>query len=117
MDIKQDLKRERGDQMASAHARRSDPLTSHLAAASVMDLTATQLYILESFGNGNGFTDDELIKYYGSTYGRVHPASDSSIRSRRSELVDRGKLVDTGRTRPTAFGRASTVWDLAGRLF
>jgi hypothetical protein len=89
----------------------------NLAAASVMGVTATQLYILEAFGNGNGFTDDELIKYYGASFGMVHPASDSSIRSRRSELVDRGKLVDTGRTRPSAFGRASTVWDLAGRLF
>lgn len=103
--------------MASAHARRSDPFTSHAAAASVLDLTATQRYILEAFGNGNGFTDDELIKYYGSTYGLVHPASDSSIRSRRSELVDMGKVMDTGSTRPTPFGRASTVWHLSGRLF
>lgn len=82
-----------------------------------MGVSTTQMLILRILDMSNGLTDDELIGTYARSYRFVHPASDSSIRSRRSELVDMGKISDTGRTRLSNNGRASTVWDLAGRLF
>ena len=98
-------------------ARNTDMQTSHAAAASVMGVTTTQLLILQIFETSNGLTDDELIRAYDRAYSLFHPAADSSIRSRRSELVERKMIRDTGKTRLSNNGRASTVWDIYGRLF
>lgn len=103
--------------MPAAHARRSHPKTSHDAAAQVRGLTTTQYFIMELFANGEGLTDDDLIEAYNHSYRLVHPASDASIRSRRSELVNALQLKDAGFTRLSKNGCASTVWDLFGRLF
>ena len=98
-------------------ARDSDPQTSHDAAMSVKDTTGLQNRILGIFGNHNGLTDEELIVEYARLFRAWWPATDSSIRSRRSELVGKGLLQDTGVRRKTVAGRDSTVWDIFGRLF
>lgn len=96
-----------------AHARNTDIRTSHDAADSVEDLTALQNRIMSLFGGiGNGLTDEELIRAYARAYGSFYPSSDSSIRSRRSELVHTQFLRDSGDKRLTKAGRATTVWRL-----
>lgn len=104
--------------MSTAHARKSDPITSHLAADSIGDTTELQKRILVLLQISHiGLNDEQLIKCYKSAYGITFPASDSSIRSRRSELVIKGYLRDSGYTRPTATGHKSIVWVDAGRLW
>lgn len=101
----------------SPHARASDPYTSHLAAAAVMEYTQLQILIMGLFdASDNGYTDEELVKAYGRAYGNLKPASDSSIRSRRAELRDRGDLHDSGKTRLTRLGHKSIVWIPGGML-
>ena len=71
-------------------ARTLDPSTSHQAAASVTDVTATQANILVCLTFSH--TDDELV----DTFYRMADsngwklASPSGIRSRRAELVALG---------------------------
>ena len=104
--------------MTVAHARNSDPRTSHEAAESVKDLTEVQSRILSLFDrNSFGLTDEQLIEQYNLAFGRYYPATDSSIRSRRSELVHKGKLMDTGHRGTTRAGRATTIWGIDGKLF
>ena len=55
-------------------------------------------------------TDEELVKVYARTWGNIWPATDSSIRSRRSELVGMGQLLPTNETRKTRAGNRSIVW-------
>ena len=94
-----------------AHARNTDPQTSHDAAESVKNLSETQSRILNLFElPNNGYTDEELISSYFKHYGYWFPASDASIRSRRAELVKRGELRDSGQKRLTKLGRGTTVW-------
>jgi hypothetical protein len=95
------------------HARSSDPKTSHDAAASVDKLIEKQEWVLRVFEIcGKNLTDEELIKSYNNA-----PAapvqSESGIRTRRSELVTKGKLVDSGERRKTKSNRNSIVWKLA----
>lgn len=90
-----------------ARARNTDPLTSHLAGASVGDVTKTQQYILRALRRSR--TDVELVEAYNSL--KTAPrASDSGIRSRRAELVRKGLVVDTGRRVRLDSGRYAIVW-------
>lgn len=91
-------------------ARNSDPVTSHLAAESVDNVTKTQAYILRCLRRARN--DVELVQAY-NAYKTAPRASESGIRSRRSELVDRGLVVDTGRRVRLTSGRYSIVWGLA----
>jgi hypothetical protein len=93
-----------------ARARVSDPWTSHLAADSVGDVTPLQNRILQCFDIELAMTDEQLIHVYNLTFGNVFFATDSSIRSRRHELVDMAKLVATKETRKTRTGRKSIIW-------
>lgn len=101
-----------------AHARNTDPTTSHAAARSVRNQTDTHeriLDLLERFGDA---TDEELVIYWRQMRDLADwPAiSPSGLRSRRAELVDLGLVVDTGRRGKTASGRSCIVWDRAGVL-
>lgn len=90
-----------------ARARNTDPLTSHLAGASVGDVTKTQQYILRALRRSR--TDVELVEAYNSL--KTAPrASESGIRSRRAELVRKGLVVDTGRRVRLDSGRYAIVW-------
>jgi len=90
-----------------ARARNTDPVTSHLAAESVGDVTRTQQYILRALRKAR--TDVELVEAY--TNLRTAPrASESGIRSRRAELVRKGLVIDTGKRVRLDSGRYAIVW-------
>jgi len=93
-----------------AHARRTDPETSHEAAASVSkkirESQATVLHVLETYGP---MTDGELVVAI-SSYS-PEPMSVSGARTRRSELVKLGKVRFTGEFGRTRAGRRTRIWD------
>lgn len=97
------------------HARTTDPETSHEAAKSVSKLKEmydTMLIAFESLGPMN---DDQLIKLWKVGVKELgwREASESGIRSRRSELVAQGKIIDSGKRVKMRSGRLSIVWELA----
>jgi hypothetical protein len=93
-----------------ARARNTDPKTSHDAAASVDQITKTQEYVLKCLRRPRH--DVELVAAYNNL--RTAPrASESGIRSRRAELVDRGLVIDTGRRVRLESGRYAIVWGRA----
>ena len=93
-------------------ARNTDPDTSHQAAASVAidTLTRTQALILEALRAHGPLTDEQLCQRIAEVERK--PVSVSGIRTRRSELVTAGRVVDTGERRQTATGRQAIVWGL-----
>lgn len=93
-----------------ARARVSDPVTSHEAAESVDRITETQEYVLKALRKPR--PDVELIEAY-RAFKRAPRASESGIRSRRAELVDRGLVIDTGRRVKLDSGRYAIVWGRA----
>lgn len=97
------------------HARTTDPQTSHEAARSVSklrDMYETMLIAFESLGPMN---DDQLIRLWRVGVNELgwREASESGIRSRRSELVAQGKLIDSGKRVKMKSGRMSIVWTIA----
>jgi hypothetical protein len=98
-----------------AIARLTDPSTSHRAAESVQNITATQAAILKLLA-GFPMTDEELIHYYnqqvrmGADSHDFPRASESGIRSRRAELVRKGLVYDTGSRARISTGRNAIVW-------
>ena len=94
----------------TVRARSTDPVTSHLAADSVDNVTATQAYILRCLKRPRN--DGQLVDAY-RAYKTAPRASESGIRSRRAELVDRGLVTDTGRRVLLNSGRYSIVWGLS----
>lgn len=97
-----------------AHARKTDPVTSHLAAESVKYSTPTQLIILSLLEIPQ--TDEELVKNYNNLRKDnptiVPRASASGIRSRRAELFQADKVVPVGYA-ATESGRRAIVWERA----
>jgi hypothetical protein len=88
-------------------ARNTDPQTSHDAADSVTHLTETQAYVLRVLRRPR--TDPQLIEAYRKLK-RAPLASESGIRTRRAELVEKGLVQDTGQRDLTPYGRQSIVW-------
>lgn len=97
----------------AAHARHTDPATSHEAAASVTELTEKQRVVLDLFEQHGPMADHELLRIY--RIGTLPPQSDSGLRTRRSELVAAGKLVQSGPDATTPTGRRALRWDVPGR--
>lgn len=97
-----------------AHARTTDPHTSHQAAATVTDITRLQANVLALFHHQGDMTDAELIDLYRQMAdgGDYPPASESGIRTRRSELVALRRLTDTGRRALTPANRRCIVFGL-----
>jgi hypothetical protein len=93
-----------------SRARATDPKTSHDAGDAVSDITETKAYILRVLGK-KARNDSELLECY-RAYRRAPIASDSGIRSRRSELVKAGKVIDTGQRVVLRSGRLSIVWGI-----
>lgn len=91
-----------------AHARSTDPRTSHEAAvAATVDLSATRRLVLRFALNAgtDGFTDFELEDWLGD-----HGAN---YRTRRCELRRMGMIRDTGRTmRPNGRQRRFIIWEI-----
>ena len=95
-----------------AKARKSDPVTSHEAAASVGNITDTQKVILHLLNKP--MTDVELVETFYKSVNRNNLwASESGIRSRRSELAQQGKVIDTGLREKLPSGRNAIVWRAA----
>lgn len=93
-----------------AHARATDPETSHLAAASVSNLTKTQERVKACLLVPG--CDEQIIKRY-RHYFPGDFTTDQSIRSRRSELVAKGEVRFSGEHSVTETGHATRVWELA----
>lgn len=92
-----------------AHARRTDPETSHAAAASISpkQLRESQRDVLEVLSKSGPMTDWKLVELMD---GRM---SHSGIRSRRSELTVLGFVVDTGKRELGPAGKYGNVWGAA----
>ena len=93
-----------------AHARRTDPNTSHQAAASVTRIRESQGFILTLFIELGPMPDDRLIMH-ANTKALGRRMSVSGIRTRRSELVRMGLVRDTGKRYRLPSGRLSIIWE------
>jgi hypothetical protein len=85
--------------------RRNDPVTSLEAAESVIpDLPNIQgqVYAYAKMRGSEGFTDDQLNKYFRTTK--------STYRSRRATLVEKGYIVDSGIRVKNEGGRFTILW-------
>jgi len=90
----------------SPTARPTDPATSHEAASSVRNVRESQQLILWYLVNIGPKTDEDIYEY-----AMVQKAmSPSGARTRRSELVRQGLVVDSGERRKTKAGRQTIVW-------
>lgn len=94
------------------HARVTDPQTSHDAANSVTNTAQTKTAIVEIYKKFGPLTDPELIiKYYEMVAKGLAPnASESGIRTRRSELVTMGIIENTGFKEKLPSGRNAIIW-------
>lgn len=93
-------------------ARQTDPRTSHEAGDSVDGLTEKRSDVLCALKRFGPVTQEELVVAYyenGLLHGWCHQ-SVSGLRTRCSELVRMGLVVDTGITRKTRSGRNAVVW-------
>ena len=91
------------------YARTTDPETSHEAAASVGNLTEVKSKILEILERPQ--CDVDLVFNIRAKTDWL--VSESGIRSRRSELVEAGLVVDTKDRVKLPSGRYAIVWGLA----
>jgi hypothetical protein len=92
-----------------AHARRSDPATSHEAARDVTGrLRRSQDQVLALLRDIGPCTDITLVA---AAHERGIRQSDSGIRTRRKELTVAGLVVAVGTTR--IGNRSHTVWAVA----
>lgn len=107
-----------GDDFHGAHARPTDPITSHEAAES---LTPEQIRrseeavyrVLREYGPCD---DKDLIKAYyrAVAAGFEHFQEESGIRTRRSDLAKKhGLVVDTGERIVRGRGRRAIIWAVA----
>ena len=94
------------------HARHNDPITSHLAAASIatsrtVSVKTVVLKLLEL----SAMTDPELCDAYRNLMyiNQAPKASDQHIRTSRKQLHDLG-LVHVIGTTTTASGRLARIW-------
>jgi len=103
-------------------ARNTDPETSHEAAESISEdkLRQSQEAVLQLFKNDpSGFTDYEMVRTYQQlmvTPGQnifLHHQSESGLRTRRKELVDKGLVKDSGQKAKLPSGRRGIIWTLA----
>jgi hypothetical protein len=92
---------------ADAHARNTDPETSHAAASSVGDLRPRQVAVLDVLRRCGPCHDEAIAAFYTGP-----PQSPSGLRTRRRELVDAGLVRDSGDRARLQTGRQSIVWEV-----
>jgi hypothetical protein len=91
-----------------AHARRTDPSTSHDAARSIRGkLTISQQEVLNLFRTYERLTDKELVYVAGQSGVKQSP---SGLRTRRRELADALFVVDSGHKITLPTGRRAIEW-------
>ena len=111
-----DTKRAMGDFLAQQEktpeqlTRRTDPDTSLAAAASLGDLRDAQVEVYRLFEKAGPMSDEMLLSVASAENVGQTP---SGLRTRRSELVEAGLVVDTGRKGKTSTGHSTIIWDLA----
>lgn len=95
-----------------AHARTSDPATSHAAAASLSSATLreSQQEVLDLFVEFGRMHDQLMIERADDAGSKQSP---SGLRTRRSELVTKKKLRATSERVILPSRRGSIVWALA----
>ena len=97
--------------MTNAYARTSDPVTSHLAAASLdgIKLSAIEASILKLLNIP--MNDEDLVNAYqeAMNLGLVPHSSPSGIRTRRNHLHMKGRVRIIGINK-TISGRSARVW-------
>ena len=93
------------------NTRTLDPSTSHEAEKSVTGLAESYRIILDILRTRGPMNDEQLISSWRTSSHKS--ASDSGIRSRRSELTASGLIVDTGDRQVMSSGRKSIVWGIA----
>ena len=101
------------DDPGEAHARNTDPVTSHEAAAHASKkMRLKQRAVLDVLARLGPSTDVDLVDGYYRLHRRLgHPQqADSGIRTRRDELRRQGLVVDTGLKAILATGRRAIVW-------
>ena len=98
---------------AIAHARTTDPDTSHAAALSLSShaIRESQQEVLDTLRHFGPLTDRALLAILFDAEKKSQ--SPSGIRTRRSELVDLGLVVDTGSRNTAPSGRREIVWAAA----
>jgi hypothetical protein len=102
-------------------ARRTDPETSRQAAESLdedyLRISQQAILTLMTRWGAAGLMDHDMIKQYAQSHLRnpqMFPyQSESGLRTRRKELVDKGLVVDSGRRGVTRSGRKSIYWVIA----
>lgn len=93
-----------------ARARRSDTLSSHLAADSNSNRQIVEDFVRALFAEFGPMTDAELTARFFGRAGHP-PAHQDSPRKRRSDLAKRGELIELGvRRGPT--GRRMVAWGI-----
>ena len=103
--------RERYAMIEAARARRTDPDTSHAAAASV-NINKGRAQVLHAFLAIGPMTDDQLVRIL------ARHMSPSGARSRRSELTKMGLIKYANRDVKLDTGRYAMAWELMfGREF
>jgi hypothetical protein len=99
---------------ARAVARRTDPETSHEAAASLRaeEIRRSQAAVLACLRRFGAMTDEQIAeRYEGARYQYDWPAqSPSGLRTRRGEVVNAGFVEDSGLRRKLASGRRAIIW-------
>ena len=104
-----------GSRTPEAHARHDDLRTSHIAAHSLSreTLTEVQRAVGAVLAKHGPMTDAALIEKYRELQSRqgtrLPQATDSSIRTRRKELVDALKVFECGKVTSES-GRPTTLW-------
>ena len=95
--------------MSEAHARDTDPATSHEAADSVTPyLRMRQEAVLTVLQAHGPMPDFVLVELYQKL--PMPAQAESGIRTRRAELTHQGWVVNTGRRVETPSGRGAIVW-------
>lgn len=102
--------------LPDAYARRTDPDTSHDAAASLAELPLRRQAVWAVLDSMGGGTDEDIGEQYESLRHRFPEwawlplQSASGLRTRRAELVAAGLVCWTGATRELYSGRHGRVW-------
>jgi hypothetical protein len=97
-------------------ARTTDPVTSHMAAASLKTADKVRTRVLGLMKGLIASTHHELIATYRAMFEDM--TTDSSIRTRCKELVAAGYIENSGRMIKLPSGRSAIVWSITnqGRL-
>jgi hypothetical protein len=97
-----------------AHARRTDPVTSHEAAGTIESdkIRRSQRAVLKLLRRLGPIDDARLVSMYSACRDRLDlpRQSASGIRTRRSELVTKGLVVDSGEKTVLPSGRRAILW-------